>query len=182
MITTQYSSPATAAARRAAIVSVGAFVIALTAGGPAPVVNALASPGLEAGDHTSSSDNGRKGTVWVVNRDKGELAIFDAETGEVLKQGLPVGAGAHDICISEHAGKAYITAESINAVTALDLETLATESIAVGPLPHHIEPSHDGRLIYVSLASHTPAVGAPRYAVIDTGDHTVTYTTSSANP
>ena len=68
---------------------------------------------------------------------------------------LLVGAGAHDICISERAGKAYITAETINTVTTVDTRTLAMESIAVGPLPHHLEPSHDGRTVYVSLASHT---------------------------
>ena len=74
---------------------------------------------------------------------------------EACSKTLPVGAGAHDICISERAGKAYITAETINAVTTVDIETLATESIPVGPLPHHFEPSHDGRTIYVTLASHT---------------------------
>ena len=106
------------------------------------------------------------GTVWVVNRDLGEVAIFDAGTGDLLRT-LPVGRGAHDICISEQARTAYITAESDNAVTAVDTEPLATESIPVGPLPHHLDPSHDGRTIYVSLASHptsSPAVGAPQYA------------------
>ena len=87
----------------------------------------------------------------------------------------PVGAGAHDICISEQAGKAYITAETIGIVTTVDLETLAMESIPVGPLPHHLEPSHDGRTIYVRLASHSAAVGAPQYAAIDTDDQPVSY-------
>ena len=87
----------------------------------------------------------------------GDLRRRDRECSATL----PVGAGAHDICISERAGKAYITAETINIVTTVDLETLAMDSIPVGPLPHHIEPSHDGRTIYVSLASHQPtAVGS----------------------
>jgi DNA-binding beta-propeller fold protein YncE len=125
----------------------------------------------------------RKGTVWVVNRDQGTMMIFDADSGApLLPKPLPVGRGAHDICISERAGKAYITAETDNVVTAVDVETLALESIAVGPLPHHIEPSHDGRFVYVTLASHTTAFGSPQYAVIDTSDHSVTYTTTSANP
>jgi DNA-binding beta-propeller fold protein YncE len=114
-----------------------------------------------------------------VNRDLGELAIFDAE-GTLLKT-LLVGAGAHDICISERAGKAYITAETINAVTTVDTETLVTDSIPVTPLPHHIEPSPDGRTIYVSLASHTPTMGSPQYAAIDTDDNSVTYVTTSHN-
>ena len=124
---------------------------------------------------------GRHGTVWVVNRDAGELTIFDARTGRVLEQ-LPVGAGAHDVCISERAQKAYIAAEAIDRVTVVDLKTLTTEAIQVGPLPHHVEPSPDGSKVYVTLASHTPAVGAPQYATLDTASHTVAYTTTSSNP
>jgi len=126
-------------------------------------------------------DESRRGSVWVVNRDRGELTVFDARTGAVAAT-LFVGAGAHDICISERARKAYITAETDNAVTAVDIRTLATESIPVGPLPHHLEPSHDGRIIYVSLASHTSTLGSPQYAAIDTRDNSVSYTTTSANP
>ena len=56
------------------------------------------------------------------------------------------------------------------------------ESIEVGPLPHHCEPSHDGRTMYVSLASHTTTTGTPAYAAIDTDDNSVSYTTTSNNP
>ena len=90
-----------------------------------------------------------------------------------------MGRGAHDICISEQTGKAYITAETDNVVTVVDTKTLARRSITVGPLPHHLEPSNDGHTIYVSLASHTPAMGAAQYAAIDTSDDSVTYLTSS---
>ena len=69
-----------------------------------------------------------------------------------------------------------------NAVTIVDTRTLATKSIPVGPLPHHVEPSHDGRTIYVSLASHTSTVGLPQDAAIDTDDDSVSYTTTSNNP
>ena len=122
-----------------------------------------------------------KGTIWVVNRDRGELAVFDAATGEVLAT-RPVGAGAHDIAISERAGKAYITAEANNAVTAVDTKTLSTTSIPVAPLPHHIEASQDGRTVYVSLASHTPAQGTPAVAIIDTKTSRVVYQATSTNP
>jgi 6-phosphogluconolactonase (cycloisomerase 2 family) len=67
-------------------------------------------------DARRHDDDRRPGTVWVLNRDRGELTIFAATSGKVLRQ-LPVGAGAHDICISEQAGKAYITAETVNQVT-----------------------------------------------------------------
>ena len=160
-----------------------AAVMAVVSGGSGFVVQAV--PGAPIADNAGGGDDGgAKGSVWVVNRDLGELAIFDAETGELIEK-LKVGAGAHDICISEKAGKAYITAEAINTVTAVDIETLATESIPVGPLPHHIEPSHDGRKIFVTLASHpmtVPAPGTPAFATIDTDDNSVTYTATSANP
>jgi DNA-binding beta-propeller fold protein YncE len=136
---------------------------------------------VPAHDRSGPGDDGRQGSVWVVNRDLGELAIFDAATGKVIET-LIVGAGAHDICISEHARKAYITAETINTVTTVDTRTLATDSIAVGPLPHHVEPSHDGRTVYVSLASHTSTTGTPEYAAIDTDDNSVRFITTSSNP
>jgi DNA-binding beta-propeller fold protein YncE len=120
------------------------------------------------------------GSVWVVNRDLGELTIFDVRSGTPVRQ-LAVGAGAHDICISESARKAYITAETLNQVTTVDTRTLAVDSIDVGPLPHHIEPSRNGKTIYVSLASHTPGVGEPEYAAIGTRDDSVTYVRSSSN-
>jgi DNA-binding beta-propeller fold protein YncE len=158
-----------------------AIAIASLSGTSADVLTTVGSPALE-GPHRHDGDR-PKGTVWVVNRDLGQLAIFDAGTGTLLKT-LQVGTGAHDICISERARKAYITAEADNAVTAVDTETLATESIPVSPLPHHLEPSHDGRTIYVGLQSHpvAGAVGAPRYAAIDTRDHSVTYMPTSHNP
>ena len=122
-----------------------------------------------------------KGSVWVVNRDQGSLTIFDAATGAVMGQVEGVGLGAHDVCLAERAGKAFVTAETANAVTVVDLRTLAVDTVAVGPLPHHCEPSPDGRTMYMSLASHTPAAGAPQLAAIDTWDHSVTYITTSAN-
>ena len=131
--------------------------------------------------HWRPLDDSRKGTVWVVNRDRGELAVFEAGTGDLIATTL-VGAGAHDICISEQARKAYVTAETINTVTTVDTKTLATESIEVTPLPHHIEPSHDGRTVYVGLASHDTARGAPQFAAIDTDSNSVSYTTTSDNP
>ena len=83
----------------------------------AALSSAVAKPGaaLETGN--------RKGTVWVVNRDQGTLMVFDADSGApLLPKALPVGRGAHDICISERSGKAYITAETDNVVTAVDVD------------------------------------------------------------
>jgi DNA-binding beta-propeller fold protein YncE len=160
-----------------------AIVVAALSGTPAEPVSTFSARPLAAGQPGQGKGAKPKGTVWVVNRDLGELAVFDAATGDVLAR-QPVGRGAHDVCISEQARKAYITAETDNAVTVVDTDTLATESIPVGPLPHHIEPSNDGHTIYVSLASHPttqPAPGKNEYAAIDTRDHSVTYRISSHN-
>ena len=158
------------------IVLFGATVIVSMSALPAGVIGFV----KPAGRHAAAGEDGadRKGTVWVVNRDKGTLAIFDAGTGQLLAT-RDVGTGAHDVCISEQAGKAYITAETDNAVTVVDTDTLEQESIPVGPGPHHIEPSNDGHTIYVSLLSHTAGGNGAQYAVIDTRDHSVTYRTSS---
>src|SRR4051812_15139341 len=154
------------------------ILIAALSGPSAGVSGFMRPPGID-----EPPDEARAGSVWVVNRDKGELAIFDAGSGEVLER-MTVGAGAHDICISEHAGKAYIMAETINSVTTVDTRTLAIDVIPVGPLPHHCEPSDDGRVVYVSLASHptTPTPGIAQVAVIDTDDNSVSYLTSSTDP
>ena len=174
-------STITARVTRWAFVLSGAISAVSLSAVPAGVADAMSPPtraSILAGGH---GDDSRKGSVWVVNRDRGELVVFDAETGKVATT-LLVGAGAHDICISEKARKAYITAETINAVTTVDTKTLAVDSVDVGPLPHHVEPSHDGRTVYVSLASHSTTVGAPQYAAIDTDDNSVSFTTTSTNP
>jgi DNA-binding beta-propeller fold protein YncE len=168
------------AADRAIAVFVGATVLAAMCLLPGRIGQAQPAAPDNARAERDRGDGGR-GSVWVLNRDLGELAIFDARSGQVMRQ-LAVGAGAHDICISEQAHQAYITAETLNRVTIVDTKTLFVDSIDVGPLPHHIEPSPDGKTIYVSLASHSPAVGTPQYATIDTDDHSVTYVTTSANP
>ena len=156
----------------------GAVVIASTSGGSINVVNAsLKAAGTAARVGDQAAD--RKGSVWVVNRDAGTLAVFDAASGNLLTAPLFVGNGAHDICISEQTGRAYITAETDNAVTVVDIETLDIRSIPVGPMPHHIEPSNDGHSIYVGLASHAAAVGPAQYAVIDTRDQSVVYRNST---
>jgi streptogramin lyase len=106
-------------ARRVMVVLVGAIALPSVLGGFAGVVSGVVHAPFTAvrGDH--DDDSHRKGSVWVVNRDLGELPIFDAESGTVMRT-LHVGAGAHDICISGRAGKAYITAETNNAVTTVD--------------------------------------------------------------
>jgi DNA-binding beta-propeller fold protein YncE len=169
--------------RTALILLMGVFTYNQTGGVAVPSSNVTvvsATSVVPAAAAATPNIEGRHGSVWVVNRDLGELAVFEADTGDLIAT-VPVGAGAHDICVSERAGKAYITAETIDTVTIVDMRTLTTEPVAVGPLPHHVEPSFDGRTVYVSLASHTTTVGTPQLAIIDTGTNNVSYLTTSRN-
>src|SRR5918993_1414624 len=131
--------------------------------GTIPVL--AASSGSDGG--RQANDHGRsqlpRGSVWVVNRDAGDLTVFEARTGAVIET-VSIGAGTapHDVCISKRPKKQYTPAEAVDQVVIVDLRTLRKQSITVGPLPHHCEVSHDGETLYVSLASHTPAVGSPR--------------------
>ena len=159
----------------------GAFFIATMSCSSVGVLNSVSSLTPGAGPARDHREPGRSGSVWVVNRDRGELVVFDAETGKLLTT-LQVGSGAHDICISEQAGKAYIAAETIDRVTTVDTRTLAMQWIAVGPRPHHVEPSPDGRTVYVSLASHTSTLGSPQYAAISTDDNSIIFRMTSTNP
>jgi DNA-binding beta-propeller fold protein YncE len=112
---------------------------------------------------------GRADTVWVVNRDKGTLAVFDAASGKLVKPPLSVGGGAHDIAISHRAGKAYTSNEAddtISVISTSSVEKLG--DIATGDMPHHMEIGRGGRTLYVAL------VGTNKIALIDTATDTET--------
>ena len=73
-------------------------------------------PGLRAGrkrpQERAPSQRRRLGR----ESQSGSLHDLDAANGDVLGQVQGVGAGAHDVCLAERAGKAFVTAETINAV------------------------------------------------------------------
>ncbi len=116
----------------------------------------------------------RAGTVWVVNRDKGEVTTFDAGSGMPLST-MPTGAGAHEVAISDRERKAYVTNENENTISILSTRTLASQKIELGPRPHHAEPSRDGEMILVGL------VGTNRVAAIDADTDQVREYKSSTN-
>jgi DNA-binding beta-propeller fold protein YncE len=137
----------------------------------------------------SARPNGRdhdsRHTIWVVNRDAiaghpgkvGDLAIFDADTGDVLVPSVPLGVGAHDVAISERYRRAFITNENDNTVLVLStstLELVGTIPFAPGMRPHHLETSTDGRTVYVGL------FGSNRVALIDARTFEVREYASSA--
>jgi DNA-binding beta-propeller fold protein YncE len=116
------TGPPSGRIRRSLIIA-SIAIVSLSATRP-DLVTTFNAPALAAGQAGEGNGDRPKGTVWVVNRDLGQLAIFDAATGDLLATRL-VGRGAHDICISEQIHKAYITAETDNAVSVVDTDTLA---------------------------------------------------------
>jgi DNA-binding beta-propeller fold protein YncE len=135
-------------------------------GGPTSSEPVVSDPG--------DGDERPAGTVWVVNRELGEVAIFDARTGEVLAQ-QPAGAGAHDVAISDGAQSAYITNENEDTVSIVSTRQPEATKIDLGPQPHHVEVSRDGDKVAVGL------VGTNAVAVIDAATGETENVTSSAN-
>ena len=110
----------------------------------------------------------RDDTIWVTNRDKGRVAVFDAFTGD-LKTAEPifVGAGAHDVVVSERARKAYVTAEGVDEIAVVSASALKwLQNIPTGDSPHHASIDRSGRTVAVGL------VATNEIALIDTATDT----------
>ncbi len=102
----------------------------------------------------------RAGAIWVVNRELGEVTVFEADSGEPLAT-VPTGLGAHEVGVSNRTNQAYVSNESEDTISILSTRTLAAREITLGPRPHHLEPSRNGRAIVVGL------VGSNQIGVID---------------
>ena len=130
-------------------------------------------------NHDRSDDS-----VWVVNRDKGTVTVFDADTGEVLTEapvlvGLTDKSGTHDLVVSKRLRKAFIVNETEKTVSVRSASTLdLIDTIPIDDTrPHHIKLSPDGKTAYVGLFATN------RIAVIDGRTHHVDYyTTSQGSP
>ena len=144
-----------------------------------PATATVGSVGAGTTETSTSSDTTpdgeRAGTVWVVNREAGEVAIFDAGTGELLAR-QPTGAGAHDVAISDDTDSAYITNENEDTISIVSTRQPEAIKVDLGPQPHHVEVSRDGDTIAVGL------VGTNAVALIDTETGQTQNYTSSANP
>jgi YVTN family beta-propeller protein len=137
----------------------------------AAALTALASV---AGAHQNAAIHHPKGSVWVVNRDAGEVTIFDAASGDA-EATVPTGPGAHEVAISRRTRQAYVTNEFENTISILSTRTLVSRKIPLGPQPHHAEPSRGGRYVVVGL------VGTNKVGLIDAGTDATREFESSAN-
>jgi DNA-binding beta-propeller fold protein YncE len=127
-----------------------------------------------AGAHGDARMHHPKGSVWVVNRDAGEVTVFDAASGAVQAT-VPTGPGAHEVAISRRTRQAYVTNEFENTLSVLSTRTLASRKIPLGPQPHHAEPSRNGRYVVVGL------VGTNRVGLIETATDGTRQFVSSTN-
>ena len=122
----------------------------------------------------TGSHHPRQGSVWVVNRDAGEVTVFDARSGDVQAT-VPTGPGAHEVAISRRTRQAYVTNEFENTISILSTRTLASRKVPLGPQPHHAEASRTGRKVVVGL------VGTNKVGVIDTATDAIRLYDSSGN-
>ena len=153
------------------IVALAALIVPATA-----TVGGVAAGTTETSESSDTVQDGEHaGTVWVVNREAGEVAIFDARTGELLAR-QPTGAGAHEVAISDDADSAYITNENEDTISIVSTRQPDAIKVDLGPQPHHVEVSRDGDTIAVGL------VGTNAVALIDTETGRTENYTSSANP
>jgi YVTN family beta-propeller protein len=110
----------------------------------------------------SALRSGPRGRVWITNRDRGEVAVLDAGTGEVLGT-TPVGKDPIGVISPNGSGKIYVTNEGGNSVSVIDMARRAVvATIPTGPRPHHIAASPNGRFVYFG------EFGTNKVGVIDT--------------
>ena len=108
--------------------------------------------------------DGVNGTVWVTNRTFGNVAAFDAATGNVLAT-ITVGTNPIGVISPPNTNKLYVSNEDSNSVSVISkasLSVAATIQLPAGSKPHHINYSPDGRFVYVA------EFGSNKIAVINT--------------
>jgi DNA-binding beta-propeller fold protein YncE len=139
---------------------------------------AVAIPPLAASGHRDHRHR-EPDTVWVVNRDRGTVMVFDAHTGDaVTDTPIEVGPGAHDIAVSHRMGKVFVSDDSskVFVLATATREVIDTIEFDPGSRPHHLSTSHDQRTVYVGLFAGN------NIAAIDTRTHDVRTFPSSTRP
>src|SRR6478672_2491773 len=144
------------------------------------LIGALATLSAVAGASSARKQIPVSGTVWAVERFEGgpnTLAAFDASTGDVLGV-VPVGRRPIGVTAPHGTGKVYTADERSNQMTVISKDDLSVVThIPIGPLPHHIMASPNGKFVYVG------EYGTNKVGVVDTSiDDRVAEYTASANP
>jgi len=96
----------------------------------------------------------QSGTVFVTERQFGSVTAFDASTGAVRWTTM-VGSSPIGVTQPHGTSKVYTSDEASNRMSVLDRDTGAfLGAIPMGPLPHHLMASRNGRFIYVGEFGH----------------------------
>jgi YVTN family beta-propeller protein len=107
------------------------------------------------------------GSVWVVNRARGEVAVYDAASGRNVAV-VGVGSTPNSVVVLPGGQKAYVTNEGSNTLGVISTMTYSvTKTVPLGIRPHHIRLAPDTKRIYVS------EYGTNKVAVVDTATDTL---------
>ena len=144
------------------------------------LVCALAAVVSVAGATSARKQIPVSGTVWAVERFDGgpnTLAAFDASTGDVVGV-WAVGRRPIGVTAPHGTGKVYTADERSNQLTVVSKKDLSIVThIPIGPFPHHMMASPNGKFIYVG------EYGTNKVGVVDTTlDERVAEYTASTNP
>ncbi len=121
---------------------------------------------LAAGLAASQETRVPSGTVFVTERQLGSVTAFDAASGTV-RWTSQVGAAPIGVTQPHGTAKVYSSNEGASQMSVLDRLTGAPlGTIAMGPLPHHLMASRNGRFIYVGEFGHN------EIGVVDTSSDT----------
>lgn len=114
-----------------------------------------------------AAHDGRNGTIWVTNRDRDEVTVFNAKEGTVIAT-IPVGREPIGIISPRGSGRVYVTNEGGNSVSVIDMRRLEViKTIPTGPRPHHVAASQNGHFVYFG------EFGTNKVGVIDTRSETL---------
>jgi DNA-binding beta-propeller fold protein YncE len=144
------------------------------------LVCALTAAASVAGATSARKQIPVSGTVWAVERFDGgpnTLAAFDASTGDVVGV-WAVGRRPIGVTAPRGTGKVYTADERSNQLTVVSKKDLSIVThIPIGPFPHHMMASPNGKFIYVG------EYGTNKVGVVDTTlDERVAEYTASTNP
>ena len=93
-----------------------ALLLAMLAGLVPALAGATQQPRLD----------GVRGTVWVTDRQLNRVGAFDAATG-LNEANIAVGLNPIGVAAPRHTGKVYVSNETSNTVSVIDVSTLGAQ-------------------------------------------------------
>jgi YVTN family beta-propeller protein len=122
----------------------------------------------DAGDRDAGGGSAapQTGRLYVTVAGEDEVIVIDEESQEIVRH-IPVGAGPAIIVATPDHEQVYTANWEGNSVTAIDVATEETTTIALDDRPYVIAMSPDGAFVYAGVNDNS-------IAVIDTATKSVT--------